>query len=375
VPTGSVQFFLGSTSIGSATLNGGIAAVPVTVPSAGTYELSAKYAGNSGENASSSGKVPWVVGTPATAVVATITQLRLSTTNVTVGDTVNITVAVTSANGKTAPKGTVSISGSPTTLTSVAATNGKAALQLDTKQAGVFTLVADFTGDGKTSGSSVSKAVVLTVNPAPTGVPIPPASAPPPPPPPTPTPAPTPTPTPTPTGNGSVSLQLSTSSVQLQQGQTSPVTVQVTPKDGFSQTVNLACQGLPANVDCSFLPASLPVANSPASTTMNVSSSNATNTAASPVGLYGIAYGAMLPWNLIGMLATAAARKRTKLGMLRTMMLLVLTGVSAMAISGCGVAYNTVTQTYEVTLTATANGATVNTATFNVVLDQKTTPW
>jgi hypothetical protein len=371
MPTGSVQFFLGSTSIGSAALNGGIAAVPVTAPSAGTYELSAKYTGNSGANASSSGNVPWVVGAPAPAVVATITQLQLSTTNVTVGGTVNITVAVTSANGKTTPKGTVSISGSPTTLTPIAATNGKAALQLDPKQAGVFTLVADFTGDGKTSGSSVSKAVVLTVNPAPTGVPIPPTPAPPPPP----TPAPTPTPTPTPTGSGSVSLQLSTSSVELQQGQTSPVTVQVTPKDGFSQTVNLACQGLPANVDCSFRPASLPVANSPASTTMNVSSSNATNTAASRVGLSGIAYGAMLPWNLIGMLATAAARKRRKLGMLRTMMLLVLTGAGAMAISGCGVAYNTVAQTYQVTLTATANGATVNTATFNVVLNQKTTPW
>jgi hypothetical protein len=34
-----------------------------------------------------------------------------------------------------------------------------------------------------------------------------------------------------------------------------------------------------------------------------------------------------------------------------------------------------VAQTSQVTLTATANGATVNTATFNVVLNQKTTPW
>jgi hypothetical protein len=365
MPTGSVQFFLGSTSIGSAALNGGIAALPVTAPSAGSYGLSAKYMGNSSANASSSGNLPWVVGASAPAVVATTTQLQLSATNVTVGDTINITVAVASANGKTTPKGTVSISGSPITLAPVAASNGKAALQLDTKQAGVFTLVADFTGDGKTSSSSVSKAVVLTVNPAATGAPIPP----------TPTPAPPPTPTPTPTGNGSVSLQLSSSSVELQQGQTSPVTVQVTPKNGFSQTVNLACQGLPANVDCSFKPASLPVANSPASTTMNVSSSNATNTAASRVGVAGIAYGAMLPWNLIGMLATAAARKRKKLGVLRTMMLLVLTGVGAMAMSGCGVAYNTVAQTYHVTLTAAANGATVNTATFDVVLKEKTTPW
>jgi hypothetical protein len=116
--------------------------------------------------------------------------------------------------------------------------------------------------------------------------------------------------------------------------------------------VNLDCQGLPANVNCSFEPASLPVANSPASTTMNVSSSNASSSAASRVGLSGIAYGAMLPWNLIGMLATSAARKRKKLDMLRTMMSVALTGAGALAMSGCGVSYNTAAQTYHVTLTA-----------------------
>ena len=41
--------------------------------------------------------------------------------------------------------------------------------------------------------------------------------------------------------------------------------------------------------------------------------------------------------------------------------------------SGCGVSYNTTAQTYHVTLTATANGATVNTATFDVVLMEKPT--
>jgi hypothetical protein len=182
------------------------------------------------------------------------------------------------------------------------------------------------------------------------------------------------TPPPTPTGVGTVSLQLSTLTVELKPGQTSPVTVMVTPKNGFSQTVNLGCQGLPSNVNCIFQPASLLVANSQVSTTMNVSSSsNAASTAATRVGLSGISYGAMLPWNLIGMLATAAARKRKKLGVLRTLMLLVLTGVGAMAMSGCGVTYNTVAQTYHVALTAMANGATVNSTTFVVVLKEKAT--
>jgi hypothetical protein len=83
----------------------------------------------------------------------------------------------------------------------------------------------------------------------------------------------------------------------------------------------------------------------------------------------------MLPWNLIGMLATAAARKRRKLSVLRMLLLLVLTGAGAIAMTGCGVAYNTVAQTYHVTLTATANGSTVQTASFDLVLRKKPTAW
>jgi hypothetical protein len=83
----------------------------------------------------------------------------------------------------------------------------------------------------------------------------------------------------------------------------------------------------------------------------------------------------MLPWNLIGMLATAAARKRRKLSALRMLLLLVLTGAGAMAMMGCGLAYNTVAQTYHVTLTATANGSTVQTTSFDVVVREKAGPW
>jgi hypothetical protein len=377
-PTGSVQFFLGTTSIGSASLNGGVAAVSITAPSAGTYGLSAKYEGSSDASASASQNLQWLVKAPAPAIVATTTQLQLSATTVTVGDTVGITVKIASADGKTVPKGTVSITGSPKALAPVSAVNGMAALQLNTSQAGVFTLVAGFTGDGTTSGNSVSKAVMLTVNPAGAAGPAQPTPTPPSPTP-TPTPAPpAPVPTPIPAPTGTVSLQLSSSSIALLPGQTSPVTVQVTPQGGFNQTVNLACQGLPANVDCSFSPAALAVAKSAASATMNVSSltagASASNRTSSP-GLSSIAYGAMLPWNLIGMLTTGAARKRRKLSALRVLLLLVLTGAGAMAMTGCGLAYNTVAQTYHVTLTATANGSTVQTTSFDVVVREKAGPW
>ena len=141
--------------------------------------------------------------------------------------------------------------------------------------------------------------------------------------------------------------------------------------------VSLACQGLPTDVACSFSPASLPVKN-PTIATMNVSSSTATANAQNTdgsAGLSSIAYGALLPWNLISVLATMATRRRRKWGLLRMLLLLVLIIPGAMTMTGCGVSYNTVAQTYHVTLSASANGSTVQTASFDVVLKEKPTPW
>jgi hypothetical protein len=149
--------------------------------------------------------------------------------------------------------------------------------------------------------------------------------------------------------------------------------VQMTPQGGFNRSVSLSCTGLPAGISCSFEPAVITVAQAPANTTMNVSS-GATAVSRS-TGLSGVSYGALLPWNLIGMLATAAARKRRKRGALCTIILMVLTGVGAMAMIGCGVTYNGTVQTYHVTLTAQADGTTVQTSAFEVVLLQKTAPF
>jgi Bacterial Ig-like domain (group 3) len=271
---------------------------------------------------------------------------------VTAGTPVTLSVVVASADGKTAPVGMVSIAGSPVALSPVAAVNGRASFQLNVTTSATYSLVANFTGDGKTSGSSASSAVSLTVNAVTIAAPTEPVP-----------------------NSGSVDLSLSTQSVKLQPGQTSPVTVQLTPQGDFNQTVSLSCQGLPAAVGCSFEPAALKVAKSPASTTMQVSSGSSSAKTGEVSGVSGIAYGAMLPWNLIGMLATTAARKRKRLGAFRTLLVLVLTGAGALAMTGCGVAYNTTPQSYAVTLTATANGVVVKTTTFNVVLQEKTAPW
>ncbi len=240
------------------------------------------------------------------------------------------------------PSGTVTfLNGSAVLGIGSLSGTGKATLTTSALSLGSYSISAQYGGNASYSAST-SSLVSLTINP-------------------------------TPTPTGTLTLTLSTSSVQLQPGQSSQVTVQMTPQGGFNKTVSLSCTGLPAGVSCSFKPAAVTVAQGPASTTMNVSSG--TTAASTSARLSGVAYGAILPWNLIGMLAMAAARKRQKLGMLRAIILMVLTGAGAMTIAGCGVIYNTTAQTYHVTLTAQADGATVQTSTFDVVLWQKVAPF
>ena len=69
-PTGSVQFFDGATSLGSAALDGnGVAVMTLTSPTPGSHALSAVYAGTSGF-ASASAQLTLVVNTPPVAAPA-----------------------------------------------------------------------------------------------------------------------------------------------------------------------------------------------------------------------------------------------------------------------------------------------------------------
>jgi hypothetical protein len=143
------------------------------------------------------------------------------------------------------------------------------------------------------------------------------------------------------------------------------------PQGGFNKTVSLSCQGLPANIACSFEPSAVQVMQSKVDTIMKVSSGS--TVASTPAGASGMALGLALPWSLTGMAVIAAKGKKRTIGALQ-MILLVTLAAGAMAISGCGVTSNTA-QTYHVTLAAQAEGSTVQTSTFDVVLRQQPAPF
>lgn len=101
-PTGSVTFFDGTTSLGSATLSGGIAYFTTTSLGFGTHALTVRYDGDVNYNASTSQAVAATVKNPTTTQVSAPSQVGL-------GDAVTITAAVKAEDSSlAAPTGSVS---------------------------------------------------------------------------------------------------------------------------------------------------------------------------------------------------------------------------------------------------------------------------
>ncbi len=123
-PTGSVNFFDGLSSLGSASLNGsGQAALATSSLSAGGHSISATYAGSANHNGSTSSSVSQVVNQPPTAVADSYNTVHDTLLNVPTGpgllsnDGLGVPAvsALASATGNGAP-----CSAFPCTLTSTA---------------------------------------------------------------------------------------------------------------------------------------------------------------------------------------------------------------------------------------------------------------
>jgi hypothetical protein len=98
IPTGTVSFLEGQTSLGSGPLDAtGTAALSTSSLGQGVHTIVATYAGNSGDGPSTSASVTVTVAPAATPSY----QLSVSSSDVTVtpGDIANLTVTVTPENG------------------------------------------------------------------------------------------------------------------------------------------------------------------------------------------------------------------------------------------------------------------------------------
>ncbi|MFP5226504.1 MAG: beta strand repeat-containing protein [Acidobacteriota bacterium] len=291
-PTGTVAFMNGTTQLGSGTLDAtGKATFSTSNLAAGTYSVTAVYAGDTNFGGSTSPAVSLTVNTVA-GLVATASSLTISPNPATVGQTVMLTATVTRASGTAIPTGSVAFMNGSTQLgTGPLDGSGKATYSTSSPTAGTYSVTAVYGGDTNFSGST-SSAVSLTVNTA--------------------------------TSPGDFTLGTSASALTVTKGQSGTLTMTVTPQNGFSQSVSFACSGLPSESTCSFSPVTVtPSGSTAATTTMTIATTAATTGA--------------LVWPLTGGFTFAFAfffaRRRNLLPGL--LCLLILGGIGMTAL-GCG---------------------------------------
>ncbi len=160
VPAGSIQFYDGTISLGKASLNaGGTATLSTTALAAGTHSITASYFGDSQDAGSVSQVVTVVVGQ---STIASSTTLQASATQITSGQTVIFTAAVSPQGGSNVATGTVTFLDGTITLGTASLNAGGMATLATTLPAGTDSIVASYGGDSK-DGSSVSSAVSVTV--------------------------------------------------------------------------------------------------------------------------------------------------------------------------------------------------------------------
>jgi hypothetical protein len=163
VPAGSVNFMSGFMLLGTATLNSsGVATLTTISLAAGTYSVTAQYAGNPTFISSTSSAVSVTVNAQATT-----TSLTASPNQVTTGQNLILT-AIVQGTGSTAPGGTVRfMSGFMLLGTATLNSSGVATLTIMRLAPGTYCLTAQYAGNVNFL-SSTSAAVSVTVSSQPT---------------------------------------------------------------------------------------------------------------------------------------------------------------------------------------------------------------
>lgn len=158
VPTGTAEFFRGTTSLGTATLSGGVASLSTTGLVAGINSITARYQGSATFAASTS-----------SPILATVNQASTTTTLATapnpssLGQSVTLTATVAPVGpGSGTPAGSVAFMNGTTSLGTATLVNGVATLNTTSLPVGSSPITATYGGGGGFTGSA-STAVVQAV--------------------------------------------------------------------------------------------------------------------------------------------------------------------------------------------------------------------
>jgi Glycoside hydrolase family 44/Bacterial Ig-like domain (group 3) len=323
-PTGNITLLDGANSLGTAALSNGAAGFTVPSLAAGTHTITASYAGDAADGASTSNAVSIQVNALASSVTLAATPATALT-----GQAISLTAAVTPA----AATGKITFMDGSNAIGSATLASGSGALAVSTLSAGSHTLTAVY-GGSAVYAPSTSSPVTVTLS-----APIPP----------------------------DYSLTLSSGTLSIAQSTPGTLTLSVTPENGFDASLSFACTGLPSGLGCSFAPSTLS-GTKPETTTMTVSA-NTSSLMQAPSGLF-LALVAPLPLFLLGLSGKSRAG--------RSILLVAL----AVLLTGCGGSSGTTTPpqsttatnpqsaTYNVTVTASGPSAPTHTQTFVLTVTQ-----
>ena len=431
VPTGTVTFLSGSSSLGTGTLDAtGKATFATSSLSATSYTVTAQYSGDSSFTSSASAAQTLVVNP-----IATTTTLTVTPSTAVAGTSVSMIAMVTPASGTGIPTGTITFKNGTTQLAAIAVNaSGTATFTSTTLAAGTYSITAAYSGDSS-NASSLSASSGLTLTPvvsttttlaatattAQTGVSI------------------TFTATITPsagtgvptgtvtfldgittlgtgtlaagkatfstaalavgthsitasyggdpndlasvssalavviTGPPNITLTASPTRATISAGGSVTTQISVTPGNGFTGTTTFACSGLPAFTSCTFNPASVATTGGVATTTLTIATNVATGamTPGPPQqrdAARQIAIAGAGVLMALLLLPGITARKR-KAGRLQWLAVALLMIGAATVVSGCGSSNTNVTPTGVSTVVITAtSGSVSNTVNFQLTV-------
>ena len=159
VATGLVEFFDGSTSLGTASLAAGTASLSVTL-AVGSHSLTAAYAGDSNHDASASSAVSQTV---SQATSSGVIASNFATRNF--GQSVTFTATFSLTTGSAAISGNVEFFDGSTSLgTAAIAANGVASLATTSLNAGAHAVSAVYSGNTNIAGATTATTASVTVN-------------------------------------------------------------------------------------------------------------------------------------------------------------------------------------------------------------------
>lgn len=335
VPTGTVTFSEGVTTLGSASVDGtGLATFAISTLPKGVHQVTAAYGGDTLYSGSTSSAVQVNVG-----AAVTTTALATSVSNPALGATVTLTATVNTGGNPVAPTGTVSFIENSTILgTTAVQANATAAFQTSSLAAGAHTITSFYPGDINYASSTSNPVIITVVGGAPPDY----------------------------------SVNIPNGSATITAGQPATYNISVTPQGGFTGTISFACTGLPAASSCGFNPPTLTPNGSAASTTLTVSTT--ARSAASARPLNGTTLAALASIGFLGIVFLGSASRRKRSVRMACMLLMLVATVLAIASCGGGSTppppppvTGTPAGTFSVTVSATS-GATTHTSVITLVV-------